>query len=108
MRDMFKNDAAFAPMFDEAVCVVSKRDGKTVRTSFHVSVFSEGTSEPIGEGVIDTELEAVTFLVRQADWPSVKAMRRGDVIERPDGRKYQVKSVRRDEVTGWTVTAREV
>lgn len=108
MPSVFENKAAFEPMFDEAVSVVSTRDGKTVKTSLMVGVFSEGTVEPDMDGVMDTELEAVTFVVRREDWPFVKAMRRGDSIARPDGRNYQVKSIKRDEVIGWIITAREV
>ena len=106
MNPKFDNPRAFGPMFDETVSVLSVRDGVSRRVALAVSVFSEGTAEPISDGLVDTEMESVSFVAREADWPFVKSLRRGDSITRMDGTAWQVLSVRRDEIVGFIITAR--
>lgn len=100
--------SAFDCFFDETVSVLSIRDNVSRRVALPVCVFSDATAEPISDGLADTEMDQVSFVTREADWPFVQSLRRGDSIERTDGSKWGVLSVRRDEVVGLIVTARRV
>lgn len=100
-------DKAFAPFFTEKISVKTN-DGK--RTSvLNVSVFTDGTSDPLTTDMMETEREDMTFVFNKKDWPFVKELQRGATIRRMmNSKEYSVSEAKFDEALGWIVTAREM
>lgn len=98
------NDDAFCPMFDETIAIKTI-DGNT--TSFEVAMFSNGTSDPFSDDMIDTEREDVMFVFKQEDWPFVKAITRGTTITACNMKQYSVSEAKLDNCFGWVIVARE-
>ena len=100
-------DEAFEPMFDESVSVKTK-DGK--KTTLRVSVFTDGTADPLMDDALDTEREDITFVFARRDWPFVQKLVRGDTIERAEfnGLTYKVSEALLDNCLGWCVKARSL
>lgn len=97
-------DEAFEPMFDESVSVKTK-DGK--KTTLRVSVFTDGTADPLAADMMDTDREDVVFMFKKADWPFVKTLKRGATVTRCSyGKEYAVSEAKLDNCFGWVVTAR--
>ena len=98
-------DGAFMPFFDEEI-VVTTNDGRTMMLS--ASIFTDGTSDPLTDGMMETEREDMTFLFRKCDWAFVKTLKRGDEIQRnANSKKYSVSEAKLDNALGWVVSARE-
>lgn len=110
MRSPWTNiEEAFEPMYDEKV-VIELKDGS--RLPIGVIVFTDNTSEPINEEMIDSEIEEISILVSDRYWEDVLSrVKRGDVVIRPckmKNGKYSVSSVTMDASMGLIVRARSM
>ena len=110
MRSPWTNiEEAFEPMYDEKV-VIELKDGS--RLPIGVIVFTDNTSEPINEEMIDSEIEEISILVSDRYWEDVLSrVKRGDVVIRPckmKKEKYSVSSVTMDASMGLIVRARSM
>lgn len=105
MKKPWDIEDAFEPMFDESVWLEAA-DGR--KTTTKAAVFTDNTAEPLDADMMETECEQVNFIVKRADWPFARALRRGDVVKRMDvnGKKYAVQDVVEDEVFGLVIKAR--
>ena len=102
-------EEAFEPMYDEKV-VIELKDGS--RLPIGVIVFTDNTSDPINEEMIDSEMEEISILVSDRYWEDVLSrVKRGDVVIRPckmKNGKYSVSSVTMDASMGLIVRARSM
>jgi hypothetical protein len=101
----YDTDAAYEPMFDEHASIETP-DGR--KNTFEVAVFTDGTGDPLTDGMLDSEREDVMFVFKKSDWPFVKGLTRGATLTRPERNKtYAVSEAKYDSCFGWVVTARE-
>ena len=102
-------EEAFKPMYDEKV-VIELKDGG--RLPIDVIVFTDNTSDPINEEMLDSEMEEISILVSDRYWEDVLSkVKRGDVVIRPckmKKEKYSVSSVTMDASMGLIVRARSM
>ena len=102
-------EEAFKPMYDEKV-VIELKDGS--RLPIDVIVFTDNTSDPINEEMLDSEMDEISILVSDRYWEDVLSkVRRGDVVIRPckmKNGKYSVSSVTMDASMGLIVRARSM
>lgn len=107
MKDPFDRndfDKAFVPMFSEHV-VITLKDG--TKQTLSACVFDDSTDDPISDGSMDTTRERIQLLFKTSELAFLKAIKRGDVIERQGvGRKYTIYDSRADETFSWVIRAR--
>lgn len=100
----YGNEDAYNPMFDEVVFLVNP-DGKEGR--YVVSIFNDGTSDPLDDGMMDTDLEEITVVFGKRDWKFVQKVKRGATLRRGIGNKnYTVYDAKWDAALGWIIQAR--
>ena len=103
-------EEAFEPMYDEKVVIELKDNGG--RLPISVIVFTDNTSDPINEEMLDSEMDEISILVSDRYWEDVLSkVKRGDVVIRPckmKNVKYAVSSVTMDASMGLIVRARSM
>ena len=100
-----KIDRAFAPFYDETITIESK-DGSS--GTFLCCCFTDGTSDPLTDDMMETDREDMTFVFMKGDLAFVKKLQRGATIQRmSNSKKYSVSESKLDNALGWVVTARE-
>ena len=107
MKSPFYNiDCAFAPFFDDAITIKTP-DGKS--GTFSACLFTDGTSDPLTDDMMETNREDITFVFRNKDWPFVKNLQRGAIVRRlVNNKEYSVSEAKYDNALGWIVAAREM
>ena len=65
------------------------------------------TGDPLAEQM-DADRGDIQIVFSCANWPYVKQLTRGDLVERADGRKYKISKATYDELFGWIVYARSI
>jgi hypothetical protein len=97
-------DKAFAPMFSEPV-VITLKDG--TKQTLSACVFDDATDEPISDASLDTTCERIQLVFKQSDIAFLKAIKRGDVVERSGiEKKYTIQDSRADNTFAWVIRAR--
>lgn len=90
-------------MYDETVSFDTTK-GK--RTTAKVAVLQNGTADPLDDSMLDTDAQALDFVMQRKDWPWALQLSRGDTVTRPCGKKYTVQEAKEDYALGVIVTAR--
>lgn len=101
MRDMFKNDAAFWPMFDEIVKVTAKRPGagnqlRVLSGGYRACVMPVSNDDPFDEADAQTTRMRFSVLIAKTGpnaWNDRSPPTIGDEVELPGGMKASIKKV---------------
>lgn len=107
MKSPFERiDCAFEPFFDETI-TIQTQDGSS--GTFICCCFTDGTSDPLTDDMMETDREDMTFVFKKRDWAFVKNLQRGAMLQRmSNSKKYSVSEAKLDNALGWVVTAREI
>lgn len=102
MRDIFKNDVAFAPMFDDLVKVTARRiaDGvnrsRIIRGGFRACVMPMLNDDQFCEDEVQSVRRRFSVLIAKSGpgaWNDRQPPQIGDVIELPSGLSVAVMKV---------------
>ena len=107
MKNPWKIDSPFEPMFDEFIKVTATRNAKTLTQTVQCCVFNDATGDVLYDGNVQTERQDITIYFRKDDWKFVESLQTGDKISRlSTNLEYVISDVKQDAFYGWFVTAR--